>query len=54
MQTKALLYTVDGEWYLEAIGQLSKPKGFMTATEARAWARLNKVTVKRVPNCDSK
>lgn len=54
MNTKTLLYKAYGEWYLEPLKEWSKPHVFRTAALARKWAKLNGLTVRRVPNCDSK
>lgn len=52
---KALLYTVDGAWTLEPLEPtVGNPRQFETARAARAWAKANRVAVRRSLNCDSK
>lgn len=54
MKATALLYTVDGSWTLEPLlSSIGVARQFPTATEARAWAKTQRLTVRRVPNCDS-
>lgn len=51
---KALLYTVDGAWTLEPLHpSVGAGKQFATATEARAWAKSQRIQVRRAPDCDS-
>jgi len=52
---KALLYTVDNLWTLEPLlSSIGVARQFATATEARAWAKTQRIKVRRAPNCDSK
>lgn len=52
---KALLYKVENNWVLEYLwphnNRLSK--SFRTTREAKAFARQCRVSVLRVPDCDS-
>ncbi len=51
---KALLYTVDNLWTLEPLHpSVGVGRQFKTATEARAWAKSQRMAVRRAPNCDS-
>lgn len=51
---KALLYTVDGAWTLEPLRpSVGAGRQFATETEARAWAKAQRITVRRAPDCDS-
>jgi hypothetical protein len=54
MKATALLYTVDGTWTLEPLLSLiGVARQFPTAAAARSWAKDQRLTVRRAPNCDS-
>lgn len=55
MKTKALLYIVDGIWTVEPLfPTVGSGRQFATTRNAREWARLNRVSLRRDKNCDSK
>lgn len=51
---KALLYTTESTWTLEPLHpSVGVGRQFSTAAAARAWAKSQRIAVRRAPDCDS-